>query len=266
LAKIDQKAVCSYQELMKYYRVISLTADDLDLIKGGPDERRSLLDQMIIMQNHEFYGMVQHFFKVLENRNALFHQDKASNNKETADLWTYQLWQATNQIQELRVEMLKYIEGEINKFLLEYFFNVFNVSLSYVPKYKSLQGSFEDFLRGYARYFSQEQDYRRSLFGAHLDDFAITLAQRKSRSYASRGQQKLIVLLFKIAHLKKLLIENNEAIVVLDDFMADFDQEFAVRIISFLQEMKVQLIFTSPLQESFLGTHLKGQGAQACGL
>src|SRR5690606_9539424 len=36
LVKIDKKPIASYKELMDFYRVVSVTEDDLELIKGSP--------------------------------------------------------------------------------------------------------------------------------------------------------------------------------------------------------------------------------------
>ena len=49
LVKIDNKAISSYKELMNYYRVIGLTEDDMFLIKGGPQERRVFIDQLLLL-------------------------------------------------------------------------------------------------------------------------------------------------------------------------------------------------------------------------
>src|SRR5277367_1299567 len=38
LVKIDNKAAVSYKDLLEYYRVVSLTEDDLKLIQDGPEE------------------------------------------------------------------------------------------------------------------------------------------------------------------------------------------------------------------------------------
>ncbi len=37
LIKLDQKALTSYKELTNYYRVVTITEDDLLLIKSGPE-------------------------------------------------------------------------------------------------------------------------------------------------------------------------------------------------------------------------------------
>src|SRR5579872_1217840 len=47
LVKVDQKTISSYKELMRIYRVISLTEDDLELIKGSPQVRRTFMDQAL---------------------------------------------------------------------------------------------------------------------------------------------------------------------------------------------------------------------------
>src|SRR3990172_3358446 len=71
LVKVDQKSVCSYKELMDYYRVVTLTEDDLSLINGGPDARRSFIDQAILLNDPSFITVIRNFRQVLESRNAL---------------------------------------------------------------------------------------------------------------------------------------------------------------------------------------------------
>src|SRR5260370_35305801 len=101
-----------------------------------------------------------------------------------------------------------------------------------------------------------EQYFKRSLFGAHVDDFIITLEGKKSRACASRGQQKMIVLLVKIAQIKQLTLKNGPIIFLLDDFMTDFDVERGASLLQVLFELNCQLIFTSPRRDSALESAL----------
>lgn len=48
LVKVDNKTAISYKDLLLYYRVVSLTEDDLKLIQDGPEERRAFLDQALL--------------------------------------------------------------------------------------------------------------------------------------------------------------------------------------------------------------------------
>jgi len=114
------------------------------------------------------------------------------------------------------------------------------------------QQRFEQFWAESQHIFAQEQHQRRSLFGAHLDDFEIIFQGHRSKNFASRGQQKLIIVLIKIAQIKQLIKNKGPALFLLDDFMADFDKNRAQRLIMILNELKIQLIFTSPAQEGLL--------------
>jgi len=75
------------------------------------------------------------------------------------------------------------------------------------------------------KHVPQEIQWGRSLFGAHLDDFAISFQNRRARVFASRGQQKLVVFLLKIAQLLHLEDGGAHGVLLLDDFLTDFDQE-----------------------------------------
>ena len=103
--------------------------------------------------------------------------------------------------------MLSDLENQINDLIAQYFNSGFSIKIKYK---KELPKEYEQELRA-----------KRSLFGAHLDNYIIQFQDKKSKSFASRGQQKLIVLLIKIALVQTL----HSPIFLLDDFLVDFDDE-----------------------------------------
>src|SRR6185437_4207831 len=68
LVKINQKTVSSYKELMDYYRIITLTEDDLFLINGAPERRRAYLDQAILLQEPTFLTPLRELRQVADHR------------------------------------------------------------------------------------------------------------------------------------------------------------------------------------------------------
>ena len=110
--------------------------------------------------------------------------------------------------------------------------------------------------------YQNELQAGRSLFGAHLDDFIIRFQDKKSKQFASRGQQKLVVLLMKIAQIKQLSRKKGPAIFLLDDFMTDFDPERVRTLFSILAQLDTQLIFTCPVGGSILSQQLQSMGGQ----
>jgi len=254
LVKVDNKTTVSYKDLLSYYRVVSLTEDDLKLIQDGPEERRAFLDQALLLNDATFIAKMREYRIVLDNRNALLLDHTID--KEAYFIWTKKLWEHTVSIQILRKALLSQLEAEVTIMLHQYIDE--NVSLSFA--YQAKKGSdlpFDDFWhKNETELMRSEMHLKRTLFGAHVDDFTIVLEGKKSRTYASRGQQKMIVLLVKIAQIKQLAQKNGPIIFLLDDFMTDFDVERGKALLSALFELNCQLIFTSPRRDSALESAL----------
>lgn len=259
LVKVDNKTTVSYKDLLSYYRVVSLTEDDLKLIQDGPEERRAFVDQALLLNDASFITQMREYRIVVENRNALLQQ--SSIDQEAYFIWTKKLWEHTSRIQAVRKPLLLELEAEVNIMLHQYIDENLSVSFAYQAK-KNSDLSFDDFWHNNSTdLIRSEAHFKRTLFGAHVDDFTIILEGKKSRSYASRGQQKMIVLLIKIAQIKQLAHKNGPIIFLLDDFMTDFDVERGKALLSALFELNCQLIFTSPRRDSALESALLASNA-----
>lgn len=258
LVKVDQRTVSSYKELMDYYRVVTLTEDDLGLIWQGPDCRRAFLDQAILLFEPEFITHIRDFKTVVDNRNALLLGGRVD--KELYHVLTEQLWNKSRLIQERRIDLLTYLENEANELLNHYFNGTITISLQYAAKGIGKATSWQEAAEAQNQLYQEESRFGRSLFGAHLDDCLIKFQDKKSKTYASRGQQKLIVLLLKIAHIKKVTNTKGSAIFLLDDFMTDFDMERASILLNILSTLDSQLIVTTPANTGFLENTLVNSG------
>lgn len=245
LVKIDEREITSYKDLAKLYRIITITEDDLSIIKGSPDGRRLFIDQAVSLQFPEFISHLKRYRRILENRNALL--DKGSFTHNEFIIWTEQLWQESRIIQEHRKALLQELQHKTNSLLTQWFDESISICLSYQQK-KMQEESFDIFISN-NDLLLLERRQRRSLFGAHLDDIAIEFCHKTSRSFASRGQQKLILMLLKIAQMQIMASNNELAIFLLDDFMTDFDALKSKILLDILQSLKTQLFFTSPLSK-----------------
>lgn len=260
LIKVNNKAVSSYKELMHYYRVIGLTEDDMFLIKGGPQDRRAFLDQLLLLYSPAFIDNLHTLRTVVNNRTMLLQKGCTIN--DVYQIWTEQLWHISLVIQQQRIDALRELEQETNHLLQTYFDEPLTVSLTYKNKNMGQHPTFEEFWAKSSHLFAQEIHLRRSVFGAHLDDFEISFQGHRSKTFASRGQQKLVIVLIKIAQIKRLIMHKGPAIFLLDDFIADFDKNRAQRLVTILSQLRSQLIFTSPTQEGPLLDALSTLDAQ----
>lgn len=260
LVKVNQKPIATYKELMDYYRIITLTEDDLHLINSGPEIRRAFIDQALLLDDPDFMNVIKNYKTILDNRNALFIRSRPD--FDSYQLWTDQLWNASRIIQERRIAILAQFEQETNQILAAYFDNQLSISFSYAPKKINPEMSRAEFDALQPGLYQEECRFSRSLFGAHLDDLVIRFQDKKSKSFASRGQQKLIILLLKIAQIKQIGLKRGSAIFLLDDFMTDFDPNRAAILLDILDKTGFQLIFTSPLNRGIFEDYLKDRGAQ----
>ncbi len=259
LVKVDQKPIISYKELMHTYRVVSLTEDDLALVNGSPQVRRTFIDHVLLLSEPDYAMIIKLYRQTLEQRNALLQQ--RSFNRDTYEILTQQIWEHSRMITELRIKSLAQLNEIMNELVRIYFDQSFSTNFSYHPKYL-LCDSLQEFTDKHPLLYDHELRYGRTLFGVHLDDILIQFQHLQARHFASRGQQKLLVLLIKIAQVKQLANTGLGAVMLLDDFMTDFDPKRGGLLLDTLLGLNIQLIFTSPIEGSLLGQHLTQQGAQ----
>lgn len=258
--KIDKKGVNSYKELMSYYRVVSLIEDDLTIIKGEPQARRAFIDQTILLLDGSYASTMQDFRKIVNNRTRLIQQLQARNDNYI--IWTRHLWEKSHEIQKKRRELVTRLLDEVHFLVATYFDNAYTITCSYVARYTKQNQSFDEFMQEHKDLFEYERKMGRSAFGAHLDDLSIQLENKKTKRLASRGQQKLIVLLFKIAQARFITRSQGPVLFLLDDFMTDFDAKTVERLITLLCDLPGQLIFTTPVSDSIIAQQILARGAQ----
>src|SRR3989339_1438170 len=249
VAKINQNSISSYKELFPYYQVVTVTIDDIELIQGSPIIRRNFIDQVVLLENPDYMELLKRFKQVLQQRNAMFAKPF---NYDSYVIWTRQLWECTRAIQEKRIAALKRLSEKVAQLLMDFFDKDYTLDIVYSYKHILPQETFENFLERKKGIIAYESMSKRSDFGAHLDDFTLNFCNKKLKSYGSRGQQKLLALLIKIAQILDLHDKNIHPVFVLDDFITDFDKDRLQSIISLLLTLNCQLIITCPIREKLL--------------
>lgn len=232
--KANNVAIASYKELFDYYRIIAFNAQDMELVSGSPEERRQFIDHAILLTNPSYIQSLRSFRKILKQRNALLANSTSykSGQLEYYSIWTERLQKATTEIRIERETYLAALEKELQRLVVE---NLKPNAPSVTLKYKAVdEGSVT---------IEREIYTRRSLIGAHLDEIEILFNQQSARRFASRGQLKLIVYFLKLAQLSLL---NKPTVVVVDDFITDFDEQRSEQLIELLCSHGNQVIFTVP--------------------
>ncbi len=265
--KLNEQPVGSYKDLYNAYKVITITEDNLMMIQGAPSLRRSFLDHMALLINPEYVMLGKKYRAILENRNALLASQK--NDPESYALWTEHLLNVSLRIQTERKKMLQLLETEAQKLMRPLFDHAdLTMSYTYAKPYSDMDDitCADDLFIRYPSLQGHESAQKRTLFGAHLDDFSLMFQGKTARSYASRGQQKLLLFLLKLAQITCMQAHSTPgAILLVDDFMTDFDESRAKALMPLLTSLPSQVIITSPL-EGLIKDRLKGYDVQVIDL
>ena len=244
--KVNDKTVHTYKEVMSRYRVVTVAEHDLALIQAGPEHRRAFINHFCLLDNPSCAELLRQHKQNVQQRNGLILHGGQG---EQMRVWTEQLWQIAEQITVQRVAALKEIQKRVNELYESVHDGAPRIGLSYNRKHRKADESFDDFWQRYESVLASELNMKRTLFGAHLDDITITLDGRSTRSFASRGQQKLVLVLLKLAQVSVLQehAPNSGLLLVLDDLITDFDATVLERVLTLLNTLSCAVVITCPL-------------------
>jgi DNA replication and repair protein RecF len=206
-------------DFIGHLRVVMFSPLDLDLIKGAPQTRRQFMD-LEWMQLHKTYLRYLNTYKqVLKQRNSLLKKIHIEDDYTFLNILGEQLFEVGIEIINERQKMIR----ELNQYFKVVYqrFSSHEVELIYEPDVD--EKAFKAHLHK-----NQKQDilYQSTLAGPHRDDFFIRFNGFDAKSYASQGEQRLMVVCLKLALLKLIEKETNtQVILLLDDVLSELDQE-----------------------------------------
>lgn len=245
---------------------VQFSSLDLDLVRGGPGERRTWLDTLLVQLEPVYAHILNQYTQVLKQRNALIKQVYGGDDGESEpsiDATEFALWDA--QLAALGTRVIRRraraiarlapiahqwhqaISGQREDLQVRYQPNVSMeeddpqvIQASFLEKIK---------LRAIA-----EQHQRTSLVGPHRDDIEFAINDTPSRQYGSQGQQRTLVLALKLAELHLIdEVIGDPPLLLLDDVLAELDLNRQNQLLEAIQD-RFQTIITT--------THLGAFGSQ----
>lgn len=219
---IKQKKI---SDIIGKINIVLFYPDNIDIIKGGPAERRRFLDIMISQLKPNYIHILNKYLKTLDQRNAYLKQIKFDNkSKDMLEIWDESLSELSYQIYTYRSEYIQKIKEKI-KVIHNKITNCGQqdekIEISFISSGKSQKDFYENLLR------NRENDIRKGYTstGSHRDDFDIYINDKKVNVYGSQGQQRTSVLSLKLTELNIIQDEIGESpILLLDDFMSELDE------------------------------------------
>lgn len=237
----------------KSFPVILFSPESLSAIKDGPEARRNLVDESLVLENEDHIKTLQNFKKVLRSKNLILRQFKQGkiNHSQTKDILSGLnpvFLEHGSELIRLRQSLIKNIHSLFQQSLMEITGKTVDISVNYVPNFS--EGKSTDFANTLRNKIEEnialEMAAGLSLYGPHKDDVIFQYEASDSRFYCSQGQQRALILAFKFSQiLYHKAIYGYYPILILDDVLSEFDREKRSFLIQFLNKNEAQTFLTT---------------------
>ena len=239
--KLDGERVRSQSPVAQLFPVVALHPDTVELVEGGSEGRRRLLDWLMFHVEHEFLGHWRSLRHAVRQRNRLLKNPALT----TAELrvWDRQLVETSGRIDQLRQQRFGAFRAAFETTLRALGGDLDPVSLSLFsgwPKGEQL---------GEVLPARHEQDRQRGFtsVGAHRMDIRLQGPDGAVKEVFSRGQKKLVAYSLVLAALEVMAAddEGKQCLVLVDDLTSELDEVHGRQVLGRLAALPHQVIITS---------------------
>lgn len=233
---INKKNITKMSEFITRFKTVVFSPEDLNLVYGTPNERRTFIDVVMVQENKDYLEDLSTYKKVLKERNALLKQINENSDLTFLKIINKRLEVEANKIIEKRTEFI----GKLNK--------AFKVRFKSLNKKDDVEVVYEPNTPLNRLELTLNDRFKRDLLektttaGPHRDELLIKFNDNLAKDYASQGQVRLIVIALKLA-LVDVYKEKEEVVVLLDDVLSELD-DVVIREMENLFNLKKQIIIT----------------------
>jgi len=242
------------QRYLGQLHAVIFNADELEIVRGQPENRRKFLDGAIVSIYPPFVQTLLDYSRIVKQKNALLAAARENDDsiEKTAELlgpWNDQLTKLASRIHKARVRFVE----RLNEVLEKKLFAGEELSIRYLS---SLEGKGD--LADYEALITERLNLRLqaeiavgySLVGTHRDDLEILFDGHDLRKFGSAGQQRSALLLLLLANLSVYHSQRQEyPLFLLDDIDAELDYKRIGHLLEFLRNKTQTFVTTS--KESF---------------
>ncbi len=230
---------------------VLFTPDDLTLIKGSAKARRDELDDFGAQANASFRKVVRAYGRAVDQRNRLLKDPLMDEGMLAA--WDAAVALGGATLLRARMALFERLRAK----MCEIYARVGT---------ESLEGRYDCTLGPEARGLSRDElrdlfldrmertrveELRRgmTLSGPHRDDVTFILGGRDVRSFGSQGQQRSVVLAWKMAEVAIAAeVVGEQPLLLLDDVMSELDERRRVALTEFVGGRIQTVVTTANLQ------------------
>jgi DNA replication and repair protein RecF len=221
LLMLDGKAYGKLSDHIGKFPLVLIAPNDTELISGGSEERRKFFDSLLSQLDTNYLQLLINYQKALKQRNQLikhFSETKQVD-KDQLEPWDSRIlnWGAllSEARQKLLSQFLPYFQEQYANLTQE----KENVHIEYSSDWLD-----QDHTKKFKQYLEKDLLLKRTVLGAHRDDYLFEIDGYPVKKYGSQGQQKSFLIALKLA--KFFLLKNEMGktpLLLLDDIFDKLD-------------------------------------------
>jgi DNA replication and repair protein RecF len=238
---LNRKPLPRARDLLGTLRVTVFAPDDLRLVKAGPAERRTELDDLLVALSPRYDAVQSDYERVLKHRNAWLRTWSRADDPATLDVWDEQLVRAGAELVRGRLKLLDRLAAPLGKAYGDVAGAAADVSGAYEAAWAgdvTLDETRLDEVApllavAVARSRSADLERRLTLVGPHRDDWRLSIDGLDARRFASQGEQRSLALALRLAgHVVISDVVGEPPVLLLDDVFSELDETRANNLVA----------------------------------
>lgn len=214
---------------------------DLDLVRGGPDLRRRLLDRILVRVVDGYGEALRSYARALKARNALLRASVPD--ARAVGAYDPMLSRFGSAIVRARIALTDELLPAARAAADDIALSGSEVSIAYRSKSPT---DAEGYREALSRAWDADRARMSTTLGPHADDVVIKWSGRIARDVASQGQTRAIALALRLAELEVLRARSGRTPwLLLDDVSSELDRERTERLFERIAKLEAQLWVTT---------------------
>lgn len=218
-----------FSKLVGHLTVVGVYPEDLQLVRGSPDVRRSFLDALVCQNDPAMVETLRDYARVIKQRNAALKEPDRFDGA-VREVLDHQMLSLARPILERRMDLVEDLFPRVGRLHAELSGGSESVGIWYRGSYGEADlprrgQELADHLEARRkRLVNAESQAQSTLFGPHRDDMTILLEGRPARETASQGQARSLAIGLRLASAELLAAQaDRRPVLLLDDVFAELD-------------------------------------------
>ena len=238
---LDRHPLHRTRDLLDALRVTVFAPDDLELVKGGPSERRAYLDDLLVAAAPRYAAAHADYERVLRQRNALLKGGvRDADARTTLEIFDEQLVRAGAELVRGRLRLAARVTPSVDTAYRDLAGEAETIDARYSAEWA--EGATPDpdavvpaLHAALERLRSRELDRGTTLVGPHRDEWRLLVDGLDSRTHASQGEQRTLALALRLGgHRVVAETIGDDPVLLLDDVFSELDDRRSAALVEHL--------------------------------